>query len=375
MIKISKILILTFILACLTNISYAERDIASVIKKDSVLAVYIKAGYLYNLFTENIINALKSNDTRKQNEVLRNLARQNLFGISNTSNVENAIKYIQQNNFLPTGNLIFSINPQLDGTAYMDVKCDPYELPEYIEDLLEERKIKTKTINGEMYLSTPKSEQTGLLTSKKLIIGNLSKDTDLEKGWQFFENSASASNTILVIEANITKIKNTIYKSIEQTNNNDSLFQDLHKYLSNIARLRIIGNTNKLQAMICVNDEKTREEFKNILKKELENIKNIKNEMRPHENGPRPPWFREDTPDPRDLYIQENEPNKNRRPPRPPRHPNGPPTPNIQKIKDFASKITIIDKSPWLGIEIPDFVNTIINDPEMLKILAGPPRR
>lgn len=229
--KLIKLLVITGLLLC-AGTSYAK-DRAQVLKSDSLGAIYINAGKIFNLYLDQARELLKPENAAELEKIEEQLRRHFPGKFSFASLFKKISKFADSALCVPDGSLWLSVDEELRPAISISAKIRPQELFEFVRKRLDNDMIvpaKNEKNLIEFEMPTPGYSLTLSITNQgiKLFAGSNKAKEDLQR-WKSLAGEADKSNTLIAVEIDVNRIKNWITEKAQSGKKSES-FECLSRF-------------------------------------------------------------------------------------------------------------------------------------------------
>jgi len=207
--KLAKLLLIMVILCCTTGVSAKNR--AQILKSDSLGAVYINAGRIFNLYLDQARELLKP-ENAEELEKIETQMRQHFPGkFSFTSFFKKLVNFADTAVFLPDGALWFSIDQDLRPAMSISARIKPQELLARVRERLAKSGLQPISEAAELVeysIPTPAFNMSLKATRDGItLLAAASGVADVSERWRSLTDDADSKNTLIAAEVDIEKIR------------------------------------------------------------------------------------------------------------------------------------------------------------------------
>ncbi|NLF98295.1 MAG: hypothetical protein GX569_16305 [Candidatus Riflebacteria bacterium] len=208
--KLTKLLLILVILLSTTGASAKNR--AQVLKSDTLGAVYINAGRIFNLYLGQARELLKPENAEELEKIEAQM-RQHFPGkFSFASFFKKLVDFADTAVFLPDGALWLSIDEELLPAMSISARIKPGELLAKVRDRLAKAGLNPLSETAELVeyrVPTPAFNLSLKMTQDSItLLAVASGSAGISERWRSLADDADSKNTLIAAEVDIERIKN-----------------------------------------------------------------------------------------------------------------------------------------------------------------------
>ncbi|EKD81159.1 MAG: hypothetical protein ACD_39C01943G0001 [uncultured bacterium] len=229
--KLVKLLVITGLLLCAAT-SFAK-DRAQILKSDSLGAVYINAGKIFNLYLDQARELLKPENLGELEKIEAQLREHFPGKFSFAGFFKQLTSFADSAICIPDGACWLSIDEELRPAISLSAKIRPQELFAFVQKRLGNSKFvpgKNEKDLIELDIPTPGFNLTLKVTTHgiNLFAGSNKAKEDLER-WKSIASDADNSNTLVAAEVDVNRIKNWLTEKAQSGKRSES-FECLSRF-------------------------------------------------------------------------------------------------------------------------------------------------
>ncbi|PKL47550.1 MAG: hypothetical protein CVV42_12515 [Candidatus Riflebacteria bacterium HGW-Riflebacteria-2] len=207
--KLTKLLLVMVILLCATTASAKNR--AQILKSDSLGAVYINAGRIFNLYLEQARELLKPENAGELEKIEAQM-RQHFPGkFSFTSFFKRLISFADSGAFIPDGALWLSIDEELRPALSISARTRPQDLLSRVRARMAKAGLEPVSNEKELVeysIPTPSFNLSLKVTPQGItLLAATAGASDISERWRSLAGEADGKNTLIAAEIDIERIK------------------------------------------------------------------------------------------------------------------------------------------------------------------------
>ena len=237
--KVVKLCVFIGLLLCVTT-AFAKEE-AQILKSDSLGAVYINAGRIFNLYLDQARELLKP-ESAGELEKIETQMRQHFPGkFSFGGFFKELDSFAESKIFLPDGAFWVSIDEELRPSMSISARTRPQELFEFVKKHFGDNKMmpsKNELNLLEFEIPTPGYNMTLSVTAEGINLSAGSQGKEDLVRWKLLAETASNKNTLVAAEVDVSRIKSWLAEKAQGSKRSES-FECLSNFKVLSAALQI----------------------------------------------------------------------------------------------------------------------------------------
>ncbi|PKL42252.1 MAG: hypothetical protein CVV41_15875 [Candidatus Riflebacteria bacterium HGW-Riflebacteria-1] len=229
--KLVKLLIITGLLLCATTSFAKGRE--QVLKSDSLGAIYINAGKIFNLYLDQARELLKPANAAELQKIEDQLQRHFPGKFSFTGLFKELCNFADSALCVPDGALWFAMDEELRPAISVSARIKPQELFEFVQKHLGKNKVvpvKNQKDLIEFDIPTPGFNLTLSVTRQGVTLFAGSKRAKEDQSrWKSLFGDADDGSTLVAAEIDISRIKNWLTEKAQSGKRSES-FECLSRF-------------------------------------------------------------------------------------------------------------------------------------------------